>query len=316
MRLALLAAVFAAPLLLAPQARAEDLTGTLAKIKETGTIVMGIRDSSVPFSYIDDKQQVVGYAIDICKKIVEAIKTELKMPNLKVEMSPVTSSNRIPLMANGTVDMECGSTTNNADRQKQVSFTNAHFLTASKFVSKKAQHIADIDGLKGKNVVSVSGSSNIVQLNQFNAQRKLGITVLAAKDVVEAFLMVETDRAAAFVMDDIQLSALIAGSKDPSLYEINDDPFSKPEPYGIMMRREDPAFKKAVDTAVENLLKSGDINRIYAKWFQSPIPPKGINLNIPMSAQLKAVVAKPTDSGDPATYATVPEAQKLSSKKK
>ena len=302
MRLSLLAAVFAVPVLFSAPVRGEELTGTLAKIKETGTIVMGIRDSSVPFSYIDDKQQVVGYAIDICKKVIEAIKVELKMPNLKVEMSPVTSSNRIPLMANGTVDMECGSTTNNADRQKQVSFTNAHFLTASKFVSKKAQKITDIEGLKGKAVVSVSGSSNIVQLNQFNAQRKLGITVLAAKDVVEAFLMVETDRAVAFVMDDIQLSALIAGSKDPSLYEINDDAFSKPEPYGIMMRRGDPQFKAVVDKATAELYKSPEIMVIYNKWFQSPVPPKGLNFNVPLAPSLKKQFERPIDSADPAAY--------------
>lgn len=302
MRLALLAAALAAPLLLVPQAQAEELTGTLQKIKETGTIVMGIRDSSVPFSYIDDKQQVVGYAIDICKKVIEAIKTGMNMPDLKVEMSPVTSSNRIPLMANGTVDMECGSTTNNADRQKQVSFTNSHFLTASKFVAKKALHIPGIDGLKGKTVVSVSGSSNIVQLNQFNTQRKLGITVLAAKDVVEAFLMVETDRAAAFVMDDVQLSALIAGSKDPSLYEINDDPFSKPEPYGIMMRRNDPQFKAMVDKATAGLYRSPEILAIYKKWFQSPVPPRGLNFNVPIAPALQKQFEHPIDSADPAAY--------------
>ena len=283
-------------------AHAEDLTGTLQKIKETGTIVLGIRDSSVPFSYIDDKQQVVGYAIDICLKVVDAVKADLRMPGLKVEMNPVSSSNRIPLMANGTVDLECGSTTNNPDRQKQVTFTNSHFLTASKFVSKKALHIADIDGLKGKTVVSVSGSTNIVQLNQFNAARKLGITVLAAKDVVEAFLMVETDRAAAFVMDDVQLSALIAGSKDPSLYEINDDAFSRAEPYGIMMRKNDPQFKAVVDRATAALYASPEMKAIYARWFLSPVPPKGLNSNIPEAPALQKQFEHPIDSPDPAAY--------------
>jgi len=297
----MLAAALAVPLF-SSVAHAEELTGTLAKIKETGTIVMGIRDSSVPFSYIDDKQKVVGYAIDICLKVVDAIKDELKMPGLKLEMSPVTSSNRIPLMANGTVDMECGSTTNNADRQKQVSFTNSHFLTASKFVSKKAQHIADIEGLKGKTVVSVSGSTNIVQLNQFNTQRKLGITVLAAKDVVEAFLMVETDRATAFVMDDVQLAALVAGSKDPAAYEINDDAFSKPEPYGIMMRRGDPQFKAVVDRATAALYRSPEMKAIYAKWFLSPVPPKGLNFNVPIAPALQKQFEHPSDSADPAAY--------------
>lgn len=296
------AVALVAPAMFGAPAGAQELTGTLQKIKETGTIVMGIRDSSVPFSYIDDKQKPIGYAIDICMKVIDAIKAELKMPALKVEMTPVTSSNRIPLMANGTIDMECGSTTNNADRQKQVAFTNAHFLTASKFVSKKAQGIKDIDGLKGKTVVSVAGSSNIVQLNQFNAARKLGITVLSAKDVVEAFLMVETDRAAAFVMDDIQLSALIAGSKDPSLYEINDDAFSKPEPYGIMMRRNDAPFKAVVDRATSELYRSPEIMTIYAKWFLSPVPPKGLNYNVPVSPALKRQFERPIDSPDPDAY--------------
>lgn len=297
--LALVVAFTSAALL---PARAEELTGTLQKIKETGTITLGIRDSSVPFSYIDDQQHVVGYAIDICLKVVDAIKKDLAMPGLKVEMAPVTSSNRIPLMANGTVDMECGSTTNNADRQKQVTFTNSHFLTASKFVTRKADHIADIDGLKGRTVVSVSGSTNLVQLNQFNTARKLGITVLSAKDVVEAFLMVETGRAAAFVMDDVQLSALIAGSKNPSLYEINDEPFSKPEPYGIMIRRGDPQFKAVVDRATADLYRSPEIIAIYNKWFLSAVPPKGLNFNVPLAPALRHQFQKPSDSPDPSVY--------------
>jgi glutamate/aspartate transport system substrate-binding protein len=283
-------------------AQAADLTGTLQKIKETNTIVLGVRDTSVPFSYIDDKQQFIGYAVDICLKIVEVIKAEIDAPKLEVKKSLVTSSNRIPLMANGTVDMECGSTTNNLDRQKQVAFTNSHYLTASRFLAKKSSKIPDIDGLKGKTVVSVNGTTNIVQLNQFNTQRKLGITVLPAKDVVEAFLMVETDRAAAFVMDDIILAALIAGAKDPSAYEINADPFSKPEPYGIMMRRDDPQFKALVDKATAALYGSPEIMTIYTRWFQSPVPPKGLNYNVPLSPAMKNQYQHPIDSADPDAY--------------
>ena len=281
---------------------AEDLTGTLQKVKETGTIVVGFRETSIPFSYLDDNQKGVGYALDICAKIVDAVRTELKMPGLKVETMGVTSSNRIPLMANGTIDLECASTTNNADRQKQVAFTNTHFLTASKFVSKKSAHIADIDALKGKTVASVAGTSNIVQLNQFNVNRKLGVTVLAAKDVVEGFLMVETDRAVAFVMDDVILSSLIANSKDPSLYEINDDPFSKPEPYGIMLRKNDPQFKALADKTTAALYASPEIIAIYNKWFLSPVPPKGLNYNVPLGAALKNEFAHPTDSPNPDDY--------------
>lgn len=290
-------------------------TGTLKKIKDTGTITLGVRDSSIPFSYLDDKQSYQGYSIDLCLKAVTAIQKQLGMTSLNVKMNPVTSATRIPLMANGTVDLECGSTTNNLERQKQVAFAPTTFVTANRILSKKSSNINTLADLKGKSVVSTSGTSNLKQLTMLNGERNLGMNILTAKDHAEGFLMVETGRAAAFVMDDILLASLAASSKSPGDYTISKEALSV-EPYGIMMRREDPAFKKAVDTAVANVLKSGDINRIYYKWFQSPIPPKGINLNIPMSEQFKAVVAKPTDSGDPATYAAVPEAQKTTIKKK
>ena len=173
---------------LAMPAAAQELTGTLKKIKETGTISLGHRDSSVPFSYLDDKQQPVGWAMDICAKVVEAVKQELKMADLQVKLVPVTSSTRIPLIANGTIDLECGSTTNNAERQKQVAFTNTHFLTASRYVSKKASKIGKIDDLKGKTVVSTAGTTNIKQVTEANAERKLGANILSAKDHAEAFL--------------------------------------------------------------------------------------------------------------------------------
>src|SRR5712672_3272455 len=231
----------------AGQANAEELTGTLKKIKETGAITIGFRDSSIPFSYLDDNQKPIGFAIDICYKIVDAVKKELKLDKLGVEFNPVTSSTRIPLLANGTIDLECGSTTNNADRLKQVSFTNTHFLTATRFVSKKSSKINSIDDLKGKTVVSTAGTTNIKQLTEANAARNLGVTIVPAKDHAEAFLMVETDRAAAFVMDDILLAGFVAGSKEPAAYVVSSDAFSKPEPYGIMLRKDDPAFKKVVD---------------------------------------------------------------------
>lgn len=291
----------AAACVLAGSASAQQLTGTLAKIKETGTITVGHRDSSLPFSYYDDKQQVVGYAMELCNKIVDAVKTNLDMPNLKVALNPVTSATRIPLMANGTVDLECGSTTNNLDRQKQVAFTITHFVTANRFVSKKANNLKTIADLKGKTVVSTSGTTNIKQINEMNTAQNLGMTILPAKDHAEAFLMVETDRAQAFVMDDILLASLAASSKDPSLYQISEEALSV-EPYGIMLRKDDPAFKKVVDDAMTQIYKSGEINGIYDKWFLNPIPPRGITLNIPMGAAFKAVVENPTDSGDPADY--------------
>ena len=275
--------------------------GTLKKIKDTNTITLGHRDASIPFSYFDDKQQAVGYAMDLCGKIVDAVKAELKMPNLQVKLNPVTSATRIPLMANGTVDLECGSTTNNLERQKQVAFTITHFVTANRFVSKKAANLKSLDDLKGKTIVSTSGTTNIKQITELNGQKNLGMTILPAKDHAESFLMVETGRAVAFFMDDILLYSLVANSKNPSEYVISADALSV-EPYGIMLRKDDPSFKKVVDDAMTKVYKSGEINTIYAKWFLRPVPPKGINLNVPMSEVFKHVVAKPTDSGDPNDY--------------
>jgi glutamate/aspartate transport system substrate-binding protein len=214
----------------------------------------------------------------------------------------VTSATRIPLMANGTIDLECGSTTNNAERQKQVAFTNTHFLTASRYVFKKSSNIKSIDDLKGKTVVSTAGTTNIKQLTEANVARGLGVNIIPAKDHAEAFLMMETDRAVAFVMDDILLASLVAGSKSPADYVISKDAFSKPEPYAIMLRREDAAFKKVVDAATAALYTSGEGEKIYNKWFTDKIPPKGLNLNTPISAELKNEFAKPSDSPNPDDY--------------
>ena len=286
----------------AAQANAEELTGTLKNIKETGAITLAFRDSSIPFSYLDDNQKPIGFAMDICYKIVDAVKKELKLSKLEVKLAPVTSSNRIPLLANGTVDLECGSTTNNAEREKQVWFTNTHFLTASRFVSKKSNKLDKIDDLKGKSVVSTSGTTNIKQLTEANAARNLGVNIIPAKDHAEAFLMVETDRAVAFVMDDILLASLVAGSKDPGSFAISSDAFSKPEPYGIMLRKDDAPFKKVVDAATAALYKSAEGQKLYDKWFMQKIPPKGLNLNVPLGAELKNEFAKPSDSPDPDSY--------------
>ena len=292
-----------AAMVFAGTANAEELTGTLKNIKESGAITLGFCDSSIPFSYLDDSQKPVGYAMDICYKIVDAVKKELKLDKLDVKLTPVTSSNRIPLLANGTIDLECGSTTNNAEREKQVSFTNTHFLTASRYVSKKTSKINVIDDMKGKSIVSTAGTTNIKQLTEANAARNLGVNIIAAKDHAEAFLMVETDRASAFVMDDILLASLVAGSKDPSAYVISTDAFSKPEPYGIMLRKDDPAFKKLVDAATAAVYTSGEGQKLYDKWFTQKIPPKGLNLNTPIGPELKHEFAKPSDSPDPASYA-------------
>ena len=275
--------------------------GTLQKIKSSGSITIGHRDASIPFSYYDDKQQAVGYAMDLCARIVDAVKAELKMPKLETKYQLVTSANRIPLMANGTIDLECGSTTNNLERQKQVSFTITHFVTANRWVAKKSAKLDKLADLKGKTVVSTAGTTNIKGITEINAAQNLGLHIISANGHPEAFQMVETGRAAAFVMDDILLYSLAAQSRTPSDYHISSEATSV-EPYGIMLRKDDAAFKKVVDAAMVDTYKSGAINSIYGKWFQKPIPPKGLNLNIPMSDQFKKVVAKPTDSGDQADY--------------
>jgi glutamate/aspartate transport system substrate-binding protein len=275
--------------------------GTLDKIKSSGSITIGHRDGSIPFSYYDDQQKPVGYAVDLCLRIVDAVKADLKMPKIDVKYQLVTSANRIPLMANGTIDLECGSTTNNLERQKTVWFTITHFVTANRWVAKKSANLNKLADLKGKTIVSTAGTTNIKQMTELNAAHNLGMNIISANGHPEAFQMVETGRAVAFAMDDILLYSLAAQARSPGDYAISAEATSV-EPYGIMLRKDDAAFKKVVDAAMVNLYKSGQINPIYEKWFLKPIPPKGINLNIPMSDQFKKVVANPTDSGDPAAY--------------
>jgi glutamate/aspartate transport system substrate-binding protein len=204
-------------------------------------------------------------------------------------------------MANGTIDLECGSTTNNIARQDQVWFTITHFVTANRWVAKKSANLNKLADLKGKTIVSTAGTTNIKQITEINAAQNLGMNILSANGHAEAFQMVETGRAAAFVMDDILLAGLAAQSRAPNDYAISVEALSV-EPYGIMVRKDDAAFKKVVNAAMTNLYKSGQINAIYDKWFTKPVPPKGVNLNLPMGEAFKKVVANPTDSGDPAAY--------------
>ncbi len=284
---------------LAAPAFAQD--GTLKKIKDSGSITIGHRDASLPFSYYDDKQQPIGYAMDLCLRIVDAIKDNLKLPGLEVKYQLVTSANRIPLMANGTIDLECGSTTNNIARQEQVWFTITHFVTANRWVAKKSSNIKTLADLKGKTIVSTAGTTNIKQITEINAAQNLGMNIISANGHAEAFQMVETGRAVAFVMDDILLAGLAAQSRAPGDYAISADALSV-EPYGIMVRKDDRAFKAVADRAMSDVYRSGQINAIYTKWFERPVPPKGINLNLPMGAPFKKVVANPTSSGDPKAY--------------
>jgi len=295
------AACLSLALCVAGLAHAQELTGTLKKIAERNEIVIGHRDSSIPFSYLDDNQKPVGYSMDICARIVDAVKSELKLTTLQVTYAPVSAATRIPLMANGTIDLECGSTSNTIDRQKQVSFAPTTFVTTTRFVSKKANGFKTYADLRGKVVVTTSGTTTIRLVNEVNAKEAMNWTILPAPDHAEAFLMVEANRATAFFMDDILLYSLVARSKSPADYVISTDAMSV-EPYGIVLRRDDPAFQKLVNTAVTDLFRSGEITRIYDKWFLKPIVPKGLVLNLPMSAQLTRAIAQPTNSGDPDAY--------------
>lgn len=276
--------------------------GTLKKLTETGVIVIGVRDQSVPFSYMDDNQNPIGYSVDICMKVVDAIKAKLKLPQLKVKYQPATPATRIPLMANGTMDLECSTATNNAARQKQVAFSHTIFLTANTFAAKKESGIRTLEDLKGKTVAAPAGSSNLTQLNELNSARGLGMHITTAKDMGEGFLMLQTDRVAALVSDDILLASFIANSRDPKAYEISADRIAPPEPYALMMRKDDPEFKALVDDAVAKFFATPAAMDNYSRWFLRPIPPKGININMPMSSGLKKAYAKPTDSIDPAAY--------------
>jgi glutamate/aspartate transport system substrate-binding protein len=287
--------------LLAAAASAQEPTGTLAKIKRTGQVVLGVRDGSIPFSYLDDKQQYQGYSVDLCLKVVEHLKTQLAMPGLKVAYNPVTSANRIPLMANGTIDLECGSTTNNAERQQQVAFAPTMFVISSRLLAKKSANIQTLDDMKGRVLVATAGTTTLKQMTILNNERKLGMKILIGKDHPESFLMLETGRAEAEANDDILLAAQVATSKAPVDFAVSKEAMSV-EPYGIMMRKNDMPFKKSVDEALRKVYQSDEIQRIYKKWFMSPIPPRGVNLNFPMPATLKAALAKPTDSPDPAAY--------------
>jgi glutamate/aspartate transport system substrate-binding protein len=300
MKLSSYIVVFFSALLMAGVAYAEE-SPTLKKIKAAKSITLGVRESSIPFSYLDDRQSYQGYSVDLCLKVVHAIEKKLGVQKLDVQMNPVTSATRIPLMENGTIDLECGSTTNNIERQKQVAFAVTTFVTGTRLLAKKTSNINTLADLKGKTLVATSGTTNLKVVTALNAEKNLGIKIVTGKDHAESFLMVETGRAAAFTTDDILLASLAANSKSPADYMITKDALEV-EPYGIMLRREDPEFKKVVDGAIIDLFNSGEIKRIYAKWFQSPLPPKGINLNWPMSEQLSRAIVKPTDSGDPASY--------------
>lgn len=260
---------------------------TLAKIAASNKITVSYREASVPFSYLISPTKAVGFSVDLTEAIIDDVRKNLKKPYLTVAYLPVSSQNRIPLLVNSTYDLECGSTTNNSARGKEVSFAISHFYTGTRLLTKKTSGIKNYADLANKTVASTTGSTNEKVIRKYDADNKLAMQIILGKDYDDSFQLVENDKAVAFAMDDILLFGLIANARNPASFEVVGDALQV-KPYGCMLRKNDPAFKKLVDGTLKRLMKSGEFTRLYKKWFESPIPPKGMNLNMPMSRQLKA----------------------------
>jgi glutamate/aspartate transport system substrate-binding protein len=273
------------------QAQSND---SLAKIKAAGKVVIGTRDSSAPLAYTLGNGQYTGYHVEICNRIVDALKADLKLPNLATEYALVTSQNRIPLVVNGTVDLECGSTTNNKARQQQVAFAPTTYVTNVRIAVRGNSGINSVADLKGKKVATTTGTTSVQLLRKHEKAQGVQFDEVFGKDHADSFLLMESGRADAFVMDDNILAGLIVNSKTPSEFKIVGESLSE-EPIAIMYRKDDPAFKKAVDNAVIAMMKSGEIEKIYNKWFMQPIPPRNVAVNMPMTASLKNAIANPND---------------------
>ncbi|MDO5289036.1 MAG: amino acid ABC transporter substrate-binding protein [Pseudomonadota bacterium] len=267
--------------------------GTLEKVAESGKITLSYRESSVPFSYLEAPGKPIGFAVDIAKAVADAVSKQVGKP-IRVEWMAVTSGNRIPLVQNGTVDLECGSTTNNTTRGKDVDFAINHYYTGTRLLVKKASGIQNYADLKDKTVASTTGTTNAQVLRKYDADKNIGMKITLARDHADAFLMVEGDRAAAFGMDDILLYGLKANAKQPDLYDVVGDALQV-EPYACMLRKDDPAFKKLVNDVIGGMMASGQFEKLYDKWFVQPIPPRNLPLNVPMSAELKANLSNRSD---------------------
>jgi glutamate/aspartate transport system substrate-binding protein len=281
--------------LIAP-AGAQELAGTLKKVKETGTFTIGYRESSIPFSYLDDKQQPIGYAMDLCIRVVDAVKADLKLPGMKLNLQPVTSSNRIPLLQNGTIDMECGSTTNSVARQQQVWFGPTYFVINVTAAVKKNSGINALADLNGKTISTTSGTTSVPLIKSYEKTKSINVKEIYGKDHAESFLLLADDRASAFIMDDILLAGQIANSKSPADFKILPESLRQ-EPYSMMIRKDDAQFKALVDKTVGGVMKSGEIDKLYAKWFMGPVPPKGLNMNFPMTPAIREAFKNPNDKG-------------------
>ena len=267
---------------------------TLKKVNDSNKITVSYREASVPFSYLIGSTKSVGFSVELTEAIVDDVRKKLKKPNLEVAYMPVTSQNRIPLLVNGTYDLECGSTTNNSTRAKDVTFAINHFYTGTRLLTKKSSGVKNYADLAKKTVASTTGTTNAQVIRRYSADKNLDMQLILGKDHDDSLLLVENDRALAFAMDDILLFGLMANSKNPAALEVVGDSLQV-EPYACMVRKDDPEFKKLVDSTITRLMKSGEFAQMYTKWFMSPIPPKGVNLNLPMSEQLKINLKTPTD---------------------
>ncbi len=259
---------------------------TLKKVADANKITVSYREASVPFSYLIGSTKAVGFSVDLTEAIIDDVRKKVKKPNLEVAYMPVTSQNRIPLLVNGTYDLECGSTTNNSARGKDVQFAINHFYTGTRLLTKKTSGVKNYADLAKKTVASTTGTTNAQVIRKYSAEKNLDMQLILGKDHDDSLLLVESDRAVAFAMDDILLFGLRANSKNPASLEVVGDSLQV-EPYACMLRKDDPEFKKLVDGTITRLMKSGEFAKMYAKWFESPIVPKGTNLALPMSAQLK-----------------------------
>lgn len=268
--------------------------GQIEKIRETHEIVIAHRDASIPFSYLDDQKHPIGYAMDLCAKIVAALERELKIPTITVRYLPVTSASRIPAVADGLAAMECGSTTNTAERRKQVDYTIAHFISASRLLVRTDAGIDKLEDLEGKTVVSTKGTTNVRTLERVSRERVLRLKVVQAQDHAEGFSMVVNKQASAFAMDDVLLYGLRANSGQPESFKVIGKSMSI-EPYAIVLPKGDAAFKKLVDAEMRRIILSGEIKPLYRKWFEQAVPPKGINLSLPMPTMLRDSFKYPSD---------------------
>lgn len=275
---------------------AEELSGTLLKVKESGTLTLGYRESSVPFSYLDAEGKPVGYAFEVCQAVGESVKKRLNMPDLKIRYQPVTSANRIPLIQNGTVDIECGSTTNSKVRQRQAAFGISYFGIQVSAAVRKDSGICSLKDLNGKNVTVTAGTTSVALLKNFEKKEGIRTRLLTTKDFAESMQLVATGRADAFVLDDVLLAGQIANLPNPEDFTILDASLSK-EPYGPMFRKDDPQFKALVDETIRGMIESGRLAELYKTWFESPIPPKNVNLAFPMNQTTKDLFANPNSDG-------------------